>query len=56
MKTKDYNLLFKSKTDKEIVSGDKLCDLYGEWAEKYNINSIEDPFDQSDFDNYAKFY
>lgn len=53
--SKNYNLLFKSKNQKKIVTGDQLGGLYEKWSEKYNINSIEDPFDQSDFDNYAKF-
>jgi enolase len=29
--------------------------MYANWAEHYNIATIEDPFDQSDFTNYAKF-
>jgi enolase len=53
--SKNYNLLFKSKNEKKIVTGDQLGALYEKWADKYNINSIEDPFEQSDFDNYAKF-
>jgi len=53
--TSDYNLLFKSTEQKQIVSGDELGKMYEYWAETYNIQTIEDPFDQSDFDNYAKF-
>lgn len=49
-----YNLKFKSKTEKEIVKGDDLIDKYVDWAHKYNILTIEDPFDQNDFDHYAK--
>jgi len=52
---KKYNLLFKSKDQKQLISGDDLCDLYAEWAKKYNVATIEDPFDQNDFDSYAKF-
>jgi enolase len=53
--TKNYNLLFKSQTEKQLVSGDELAELYAKWAEKYNVQSIEDPFEQSDFDAYSKF-
>lgn len=52
---KKYNLLFKSKEQKQLLSGDDLVDIYAEWAEKYNVATIEDPFDQNDFDSYAKF-
>jgi enolase len=51
----NYNLLFKSKTETNMVTGDQLIDMYANWAEHYNIATIEDPFDQSDFTNYAKF-
>jgi enolase len=53
--SKMYNLLFKNKTEKQLVSGDKLVDMYSEWCTKYNVATIEDPFDQNDFDSYAKF-
>lgn len=52
--TKMYNLKFKSKTEKELVSGEDLIKKYVEWSEKYNIKSIEDPFDQTDFESYGK--
>ena len=52
---KKYNLLFKSSTEKEMISGSDLGELYASWAQKYNIASIEDPFDQNDFEAYAKF-
>lgn len=51
--SQSYNLTFKSK-DKTLVKGDDLINTYVSWAEKYNILSIEDPFDQTDFDHYAK--
>lgn len=51
--SKQYNLKFKSKTEKELVSGDELINKYVSWAQKYNIATIEDPFDQNDFDSYA---
>ena len=52
--SKGYNLKFKSKNEKQIVSGDDLIHMYCDWAKKYNILSIEDPFDQNDFESYAK--
>jgi enolase len=53
--TKKYNLLFKNKEKQELLSGDELLELYGKWAKNYNVQTIEDPFDQDDFDSYAKF-
>ena len=54
-KSGNYNLLFKSKTESKMLTGDELIDLYAGWAEHYNIATIEDPFDQADFENYSKF-
>jgi enolase len=57
--TKDnkYNLDFKStaKDASNILSGDKLAELYIDLATKYPIVSIEDPFDQDDWEHYTKF-
>lgn len=52
---KKYNLLFKSTDKKELITGEDLAELYAKWAKTYNIETIEDPFDQNDFDSYAKF-
>jgi enolase len=52
---KKYNLQFKNPNEKELIPGDELGVLYAQWAKKYNIASIEDPFDQNDFDSYNKF-
>ena len=52
--SKKYNLKFKSNTEKELVSGEDLIKKYVDWSKKYNILSIEDPFDQTDFESYAK--
>ncbi|MCP4649796.1 MAG: phosphopyruvate hydratase [PVC group bacterium] len=54
-KSGKYDLFYKSKEKKPLITGDELGLLYEKWAKQYNILSIEDPFDQSDFDNYAKF-
>ena len=52
---KKYNLSFKNPNEKDLINGDELGNLYASWAKKYNIASIEDPFDQNDFDSYCKF-
>jgi len=51
--TKKYNLTFKSK-EATWKSGDEMIKYYAELASKYDIVSIEDPFDQDDWDSYAK--
>jgi enolase len=53
--SKKYNLLFKNKNQKNVISGDDLSKMYSTWAEKYNVATIEDPFEQNDFDSYSKF-
>ena len=51
-----YDLDFKSpegaKDTSVILSGAKLADLYRDFISKYPIVSIEDPFDQDDFESY----
>jgi enolase len=37
-----------------FMTGDELVDYYVMLSKKYNIISIEDPFDQDDFESYAK--
>lgn len=36
------------------ISGDQLKDLYKTFVSEYPIVSIEDPFDQDDWETYAK--
>lgn len=48
------------KDEKYVVEGKKLSaselsDLYGELIDKYPIISIEDPFDEEDFEAFAEF-
>ncbi|MEI7961935.1 MAG: phosphopyruvate hydratase [archaeon] len=52
-KTKKYNLAFKSKSP-NWKTGDEMISYYTQLAKDYDIISIEDPFDQDDFDSYAK--
>lgn len=36
------------------ISGDALKDLYKSFVSEYPIESIEDPFDQDDWEHYSK--
>ncbi|CAM9099144.1 unnamed protein product [Lampetra planeri] len=51
-----YDLDFKSPDDpSRHISGEKLGDLYRSFIKNYPVQSIEDPFDQDDWENWAKF-
>ncbi|KAL3896795.1 MAG: hypothetical protein SGCHY_003841 [Lobulomycetales sp.] len=51
-----YDLDFKNADSKpeSWLSGTQLADLYRSFIKEYPIVSIEDPFDQDDFDSYTK--
>jgi enolase len=53
----NYDLDFKEKDNdgSMVVSGDKLADMYKEFINEFPIVSIEDPYDQDDWESYAKF-
>jgi len=53
---KRYDLDFKTKNNdkKFVVTGDELINLYKEFARDYPVVSIEDPFDQDDWEHYTK--
>jgi len=57
--TKDgkYDLDFKTPNNdgKLTYSGPALADLYKDLCKKYPIVSIEDPFEQDDWENYTAF-
>lgn len=54
VKDKDeYDLDFKY--DGNIISGQELGDLYQSLAADYPIVTIEDPFDEDDWENWSKF-
>lgn len=55
--TKLYNLDFKNPAaaDDMKMSASALCDYYKTWISKYPLVSIEDPFDQDDWDAYKMF-
>jgi enolase len=52
-----YDLDFKNpKSDaSQWKSGDEMLALYGDFLKNYPVVSIEDAFDQDDWDNWAKF-
>lgn len=51
-----YDLDFKTKNNDKshVLTGDQLAHLYKEFVKEYPIVSIEDPFDQDDWESYAK--
>uniref|UniRef100_A0A8C9TJH0 Beta-enolase n=1 Tax=Scleropages formosus TaxID=113540 RepID=A0A8C9TJH0_SCLFO len=51
-----YDLDFKSPDDpKRHITGEQLGELYKSFVKKYPVQSIEDPFDQDDWEQWAKF-
>ncbi|XP_041034769.1 beta-enolase [Carcharodon carcharias] len=51
-----YDLDFKSPDDpSRYISGEKLGDLYKSFIKHYPVVSIEDPFDQDDWEHWSKF-
>jgi len=51
-----YDLDFKTKNNDKshVLTGEQLAELYKEFIKEYPIISIEDPFDQDDWESYAK--
>jgi len=51
-----YDLDFKTPDadGSQKISGDQLRDLYMEFCNEFPITSIEDPFDQDDWENWTK--
>jgi len=50
-----YDLNFKDKDHPHVISPDALAQLYSDFVSKYHIISIEDGFDQDDWDSWMKF-
>eukprot|EP01117_Protostelium_nocturnum_P002819 TRINITY_DN13738_c0_g1_i1.p1 TRINITY_DN13738_c0_g1~~TRINITY_DN13738_c0_g1_i1.p1 ORF type:complete len:434 (-),score=159.89 TRINITY_DN13738_c0_g1_i1:66-1367(-) len=52
----NYDLDFKTENNggKEVRSGEQLSNLYKEFVAEYPVISIEDPFDQDDWESYGK--
>ncbi|GJY02501.1 enolase [Tanacetum coccineum] len=55
-KGKTYDLNFKEENNdgSQKISGDSLKNVYKSFVSDYPIVSIEDPFDQDDWEHYAK--
>ncbi|XP_057779336.1 enolase [Salvia miltiorrhiza] len=53
-KTYDLNFKEENNNGKDKISGNQLKDLYKSFVSEYPIVSIEDPFDQDDWEHYAK--
>lgn len=55
-KDKTYDLNFKEENNdgSQKISGDSLKNVYKSFVTEYPIVSIEDPFDQDDWEHYAK--
>lgn len=51
---KTYNFSQKTGKNDRILSQDETIALYKNMADNYPIVSIEDPFDQDDFEAYIK--
>ena len=47
-------LSLQNNNGKDKISGDQLKDLYKSFVAEYPIVSIEDPFDQDDWEHYGK--
>jgi len=57
-KTKKYDLDFKAPgggADDMKKTSDEMIALYKDWFKRYPFVSIEDPFDQDDWEAYTKF-
>jgi enolase len=54
---KKYDLYMKDpeRKGKELKTTEELGNVYKSWMEKYPLMSIEDPFDQDDWDGYRTF-
>jgi len=49
-----YDLSFKDTANKRHLSKDQLLQLYKDLVKEYPIISIEDPFEENDFDLFAR--
>lgn len=49
-----YNLDFKNPGGTNLLSGDEMVEMYKGLCAKYPIVSIEDPFDEDDWNTYSK--
>ena len=49
-----YNLDFKNPGGNNLLTGDEMVEMYKGLCAKYPIVSIEDPFDEDDWNTYSK--
>ncbi len=51
-----YDLDFKSeqKNEGSVKTGEQMIEIYKQFVKDYKLVSIEDPFDQDDWDSYVK--
>lgn len=54
-KTYDLNSKEENNDGSQKISGDSLANVYKSFIADYDILSIEDPFDQDDWETYSKF-
>lgn len=50
----DLNSKSKDKAGSKIISADELAKLYESYAHKFPVVLIEDPFEENDYDSFAK--
>jgi len=52
-----YNLDFKNPNPnpKDVLTGDQLIEVYKGFVKDFPVVTIEDPFDQDDWEHYTKF-
>lgn len=53
-KDNTYDLSQKSGKGDRLLKADQLIDLYEKLMKRFPIKSIEDPFDQDDFEAYKR--
>lgn len=55
-KDKKYDLDFKNEASKEedYLTGDQMTAMYKKFVQDYPVVTIEDPFDQDDWESYTK--
>jgi enolase len=51
----NYDLDFKSEDSSDILTGPELGDYYRQMIDQFPVVTIEDPFDQDDWDNWSAF-
>jgi len=57
-RTKKYDLDFKNPDSSDAMkkNSSEMCAYYKEWLKAYPFVSIEDPFDQDDWEAYTQFH